>query len=74
LYRRLGQNYLNKESETIFVKRSFKKDFRIIFLEEKVGFKRNYLKKTEARLRCDWASALGKMGHGAGSVQEGETR
>jgi hypothetical protein len=24
---------------------SFIKDFRIVFLEEKVGFKRNYLKK-----------------------------
>jgi hypothetical protein len=28
-----------------FVKRSFRKDFRIIFLEEKIGFKRNYLKR-----------------------------
>jgi hypothetical protein len=28
-----------------FVKRSFRKDFRIIFLEEKIGFKMNYLKR-----------------------------
>jgi hypothetical protein len=41
-----------------FVKRNFRKDFRIIFLEEKVGLKRNYIKKTRTRLRCDWASAL----------------
>jgi hypothetical protein len=27
------------------VKKSFKKDFRIIFLREKTGFKRNYLKR-----------------------------
>jgi hypothetical protein len=27
------------------VKRRFKKDFRIIFFEEKIGFKMNYLKR-----------------------------
>jgi hypothetical protein len=33
-------------SQKLFCKkRSFKKDFRIIFLEEKIGFKRNYLKR-----------------------------
>jgi hypothetical protein len=32
---------------------SFRKDFIIIFLEEKIGFKRNYLKKIGARQRCD---------------------
>jgi coenzyme F420-reducing hydrogenase gamma subunit len=35
------------------LKRSFRKDFRIIFHEEKIGFKRNYLKnrgKTVVRL------------------------
>jgi hypothetical protein len=28
-----------------FGKRSFRKDFKIIFLEEKIGFKMNYLKR-----------------------------
>jgi hypothetical protein len=56
------------------VKRSFIKDFRIVFLEEKIGFKRNYLKKTGSRPRCNWADALGKMGRGAGSVWKEETR
>jgi hypothetical protein len=28
-----------------FVKRSFKNDFRIIFFAEKIGFKRNYIKR-----------------------------
>jgi hypothetical protein len=27
------------------VKKNFRKDFRIIFLEEKIGFKMNYLKR-----------------------------
>jgi hypothetical protein len=49
---------------------SFRKDFRIIFLEEKIGFKRNYLKKTGVRLLCDWAGALRKMGRSAGSVRK----
>jgi hypothetical protein len=62
------------QSQNYFVKRSFRKDFRIIFHEEKIEFKRNYLKKTGARLRCDWVGALGKMSHGVGSMREGETR
>jgi hypothetical protein len=57
-----------------FVKRSSKKYFRTIFLEEKFGFQGNYLKKTGASQWCDWASALEKMGHGIGSVREGEMR
>jgi hypothetical protein len=36
------------------VKKSFKKDFIIIFFGGKIGFKRNYLKRTGARQRCDW--------------------
>jgi hypothetical protein len=52
----------------------FRKDFRIIFREEKIGFKRNPIKKTRARLWCDWAGALGKMGHDTGLVREEETR
>jgi hypothetical protein len=44
LYRRLDQNLIKKIVRNYFVKRSFRKDFRIIFLEEKIGFKRNYLK------------------------------
>jgi hypothetical protein len=48
--------------------------FRIIFLEEKIGFKRNYIKKDRVRQRCDWADALGKMSRGTGSVREEETR
>jgi hypothetical protein len=66
--------HLVKIIRNYFVKRSFRKYFRIIFLEEKIEFKRNHIKKTGARLRCDWAGALGKMGHDAGSVREGETR
>jgi hypothetical protein len=53
---------------------SFRKDFKIIFLEKKIGFKRNHIKKTGARLRCDWAGALGKIGHDTGSVWKEETR
>jgi hypothetical protein len=52
-----------------FVKRSFRKDFIIIFLEEKIGFKRNHIKKTMARLWRDWlalwekwVTALGRCG------------
>jgi hypothetical protein len=48
---------------------SFRKDFRIIFLEKKFGFKRNYLKKTGSQW-CDWAGALEKMGHSAGLVRK----
>jgi hypothetical protein len=50
---------------------SFRKDFRIIFLAEKIGFKRNYLKRWgQGRL----AGAMGKMGRGAGSVWKKEAR
>jgi hypothetical protein len=56
------------------VKRSFRKDFRIIFFEEKIGLKMNCLKIAGASQWCDWAGALRKMGHGAGSMREGETR
>jgi hypothetical protein len=49
---------------------SFRKDFIIIFLEEKFEFKRNYLKKTGASQWCDWAGALEKMGRGTESVQK----
>jgi hypothetical protein len=50
-----------------------RKDFRIIFLGEKIRFKKELSKKTGARQRCDWASTMGKMGHGAGPVWEEET-
>jgi hypothetical protein len=54
---------------------SFRKYFRIVFHEEKIEFKRNYIKKkTGARLWCDWAGALGKMGRDTGSVWEEVTR
>jgi hypothetical protein len=33
---------------------SFKKDFRIISLEKKIGLKKELPKKTGARQRCDW--------------------
>jgi hypothetical protein len=36
---------LNKEAGAYFVKTCFRKDFRIIFLADKIGFKRNYLKR-----------------------------
>jgi hypothetical protein len=32
-----------------FVKRSFRKKFRIIFLEEKIEFKRNHIKKDRGK-------------------------
>jgi hypothetical protein len=57
-----------------FVKKSFKKDFRIIFLGEKIGFKKELSKKTRTRQRCGWAGAMEKMGRGARPVQEEETR
>jgi hypothetical protein len=48
---------------------SFRKDFRIIFLEEKIGFKRNYLKRqgqgsgATGQVRCEkWVMALGRCG------------
>jgi hypothetical protein len=44
------------------VKRSLRKDFRIIFLEEKNGFKMNYLKEDrgKAAVRLGWR--IGKNG------------
>jgi hypothetical protein len=57
-----------------FVKRSFKKVFRIIFLEEKFRLKRNYLKMTGARQWCDWADALEKNRSRHWVGVEGETR
>jgi hypothetical protein len=46
-----------------FVKRSFKNDFRIIFFVEKIGFKRNYIKRQgQGSGASDWR--YGKMGCG----------
>jgi hypothetical protein len=55
-----------------FIKRSFKKDFRINFLAEKIGFKRNYLKRQgQCSGATDWRD--GKIGsrHWA-DVERGE--
>jgi hypothetical protein len=50
-----------------------RKDFRIIFLAEKIGFKRNYLKRQGQRSSViGWSN--GKMCHGVGPVQEGKMR
>jgi hypothetical protein len=48
------------------LKRSFRKDFRIIFLKEKIGLKMNCLKTTGASQWCNWAGALEKIGRGVG--------
>jgi hypothetical protein len=52
-----------------FVKRSSRKDFKIIFLEEKIVFKMNYLKRqgqasglTGPAYWEKWATALGPCG------------
>jgi hypothetical protein len=52
-----------------FIKRSFRKDFIIIFFEEKIGFKMNYLKlqgqgsgATEPAHWEKWVAALGRCG------------
>jgi hypothetical protein len=56
-----------------FIKRSFRKDFRIIFFAEKIGFKRNYLKRWgKAAVRL--AGAIGKMGRGTRPVWKEEVR
>jgi hypothetical protein len=57
-----------------FVKMSFRKDSRIIFLRGNVEFKKKISKKVggKAAVRLSWRN--GKMGHGAGPVWEGETR
>jgi hypothetical protein len=41
---------------------SFKKDFRIIFLEEKIGFKRNYIKKERGKAAVRQGQRIGKKG------------
>jgi hypothetical protein len=52
---------------------SFRKKIGIIFLEEKIGFKMNYLKRQgQGSGATGWHN--GKMGHDAGPVQEGEMR
>jgi hypothetical protein len=61
-------------SKYFFVKKSFRKDFRIIFIGEKIGFKKKLFKKAGARQWCDWAGIMGKMGRGAGSAREEEAR
>jgi hypothetical protein len=43
----MKNNYI--KSQNYFVKRSLRKDFRIIFLEEKIGFKRNYIEKRQGQ-------------------------
>jgi hypothetical protein len=40
---------------------SFIKDFRIIFLREKIRFRKELSKKIGARQQCDWACAKGKL-------------
>jgi hypothetical protein len=60
--------------QKLFCEKSFSKDFGIILLEEKIGLKMNYLKKTGASQWCDWAGTFEKMGCSAGSVREGEMR
>jgi hypothetical protein len=57
-----------------FVKMRFRKDFRIIFLKEKDYVLKELSKMVGPRQRCDWAGAMGKMGHGAGPAREEETR
>jgi hypothetical protein len=56
----MKNNYI--KSQNYFVKRSLRKDFRIIFLEEKNGFKMNYLKEDrgKAAVRLGWR--IGKNG------------
>jgi hypothetical protein len=41
---------------------SFKKDFRFIFLEEKIGFKRNYIKKERGKAAVRQGQCIGKKG------------
>jgi hypothetical protein len=52
---------------------SFRKDFRIIFLEEKFRFKSNYLKRQgQSSGTTGWRNGK-KMGHHAGPVREEKT-
>jgi hypothetical protein len=49
------------------------KDFRIIFLGEKIEFKRNYQKRHgQGSSATDWHN--GKMGHDTGPTWEGKMR
>jgi hypothetical protein len=64
LYQTLGQN-----NQKLFCKRSFRKDFRIIFFAENIEFKRNYLKRqgqgsaaTDWHYGKKWIAALGPCG------------
>jgi hypothetical protein len=52
---------------------SFRKDFRIIFFTEKIGFKRNY-RKGRGKVVVRLAGAMGKMGYGARPVWKEEAR
>jgi hypothetical protein len=52
---------------------SFRKDFKIIFFVEKIGFKRNYL-KSQGKAAVRQTGAMGKMGHGAEPVLKEEAR
>jgi hypothetical protein len=53
-----------------FVKMRFRKDFRIIFLKEKDYVLKELSKMVGPRQWCDWADAMGKMGHGVGPARE----
>jgi hypothetical protein len=71
LYRGLGKKYLNKEAWAYFVKMSFRKDFKIIFLRENVEFKKKISKMVEGKVavwlswsKGKWVTALGKSGKG----------
>jgi hypothetical protein len=56
-----------------FVQMSFRKDFRIIFLEEKFRFESNYLKRQgQSSGTTGWHNGK-KMGHDAGPVREEKT-
>jgi hypothetical protein len=44
---------IKERGKDYFIKRSFRKYFRIIFLREKIGFKEELSKKTGARQQCD---------------------
>jgi hypothetical protein len=56
-------------SRGYFVKMSFRKDFRIIFLREKIKFKKNYLKMQGAqgehdRVTRKWVTVLSQCRKG----------
>jgi hypothetical protein len=48
---------------------SFRKDFRIIFLADKIASKKELSKNTGAGLRCDCVGT-GEMGRGAWPLRE----